>query len=289
MILALFLACGDPDQPPKGQPPAATQPAGMLRGPDPSAKTLYRARSGDGARWERQEGVYAEAASSPQLVVVEGEAWTYYVEHGEYVVRKALRGGEVERLDLPSEPGLVVDPCVVRLGPEDYRLYTIFQPEALDPGALPESLIRSARSRDGLRWTPEPGERLRGPYVDPDVVAVEGGWRMFLTRGATEVLSAFSADGLRWAMEPGVRLQGGGVSSTALHGGVWWMFFHEPGGIGLARSTDGLTFTGLTRGLLRAEGGAMGVESPTVLEHEGAWWMVYASYTAEAMRELGPR
>lgn len=287
MILALLLACGDPDLPP--QPPPSGPTNGMLRGPDPSAKTLHRARSTDGRRWTVLPGDYARAASSPQLAILGGEAWTYYVEHGEYVVRLPLEGGAPERIALPSEPGLVVDPCVVALGPDDYRLYTIFQPEAMDPGALPESIVRSARSSDGLRWTPEPGERLRGPYVDPDVVAVPGGWRMYLTRGANEVHSAFSADGLDWAIEPGVRYTGGGVSSTALHGGSWWMFFHGPGGIGLATSTDGLNFSTSARGILRPGAGQLGVESPTVLAHDGGWWMVFASYTAEAMRALGPR
>lgn len=296
MILALLLACGDPDRPPETpqpaahqQPAAPNQPGGMLRGPDPSAKTLHRARSTDGRTWQPLPGVYAQAASSPQLVLVEGEAWTYYVEHGEYLMRLPLDGGAPERVELPSEPGLVVDPCVVALGPHDYRLYTIFQDLAIDPGALPVSVVRSARSSDGLRWRPEPGERLRGPYVDPDVVAVDGGWRMYLTRGANEVLSAFSADGLSWSMEPGARLSGGGVSSTALHGGLWWMFFHEPGGVGVATSPDGLNFSTPTRELLRPSGEQLGVESPSVLEWDGGWWMVYASYTAEAMRELGPR
>ncbi|MCB9742932.1 MAG: hypothetical protein H6741_05475 [Alphaproteobacteria bacterium] len=267
-------------------------PAEMFRGPDPSDKVMFRARSADGLRWERLPEPLAPAASSPNLSLIGGEPVVIFVEHGEHLARVPLEGGAPERLQLSGleaqglDPeGLIVDPHVSALGGARYRLYFIYQPRELDPGARLRNEVRSALSSDdGDTWVVEPGVRVSGGAVDPDVVPLpEGGWRMYLTEGAMTVTSAVSQDGLSWTAEPGARFQGGGVTSTLQVDDAWWMYFHTPGGIARASSLDGQRFDAPSDALLRPEGEEWGVESPSVLKLGDTWWMVGSSYARSAL------
>ncbi|MCB9766160.1 MAG: hypothetical protein H6739_40665 [Alphaproteobacteria bacterium] len=310
VILLSLLACGDPDAPPpptevdaevqqapqarpEGPPGVHNAVSQMPRGPDPSGKYLRLARSDDGLTWTPQEGVLATAASSPNLTVINGAPVVLFVEHGEYLAQVPLTGGPSTRVALDAGDGLVVDPHVVALPDGGYRLYFIQQPREHDPGARLENEVRSARSADGRTWTVEAGVRMKGLLVDPDVVPLrEGGWRMFLTQDAVNVKSARSADGLDFEPEPGLRMTGGGVTSTLQVDDGWRMYFHSPGGIGLSLSDDGETFHPTRDLLVRPDtrgGAVLGVESPSVLVRDGVWWMVYAAYGPEAMKEPAPR
>lgn len=268
-LLLLALAC-------RPAPPPASEPGAV----DPNDKVLRRARSTDGRSWELLPGTLAVQASSPDLVEVRGEPWVYFVHRGERLARVPLMGGAVELIDLDLGGGLVVDPDLVTLPDGSLRMYLVHQEAERDPGAGGlHNRIHSARSADGLHWRLEEGPVLEGPYVDPDVVDLgEGRYRMYLTRGATELLSAQSEDGRLFGLEPGTRLQGGGVSST-LRGadGHTTTWFHERWGIRRAQSADGLRYGPSDLVLRGADlGPGLAAESPAVLQHDGEYWMVLA-------------
>ena len=176
-------------------------------------------------------------------------------------------------------PGLLVDPCLLPLPDGGHRLFYVYHPGLDDPGMLSDVAILSATSADSQRFVADRGERMRGPWVDPDVVALpDGGVRMYLTRDTREVQSAVSTDGLDFALEPGVRFQGGGVTSTIAVDGAWWMYLHDAGSLALARSEDGSSFQLVQRlptdGL--SEQPEM-LESPSVVKDGARWLMVYAT------------
>jgi hypothetical protein len=164
-------------------------------------------------------------------------------------------------------PGAVLTPDGrVRL------FYTAVGPER--PFEACQGSILSAISHDGVMFTAEPGIRV-APRPDvprcslralaPSVVAIAGGWRMYLeARGPatqpTVIASAVSADQVTWELEPGPRLEAGeGVGAPRF---AWlpdgtglltcWVRTSLAGSDGVvrdtqavmsARTTDGLTFT----------------------------------------------
>ncbi|MDP6701500.1 MAG: hypothetical protein QGH25_17760, partial [Candidatus Latescibacteria bacterium] len=80
---------------------------------------------------------------------------------------------------------------------------------------FPYDCILSASSADGLNWVRDDGVRVdvggdhRSTKVYyPDIVACDGGWRMYYRAGGDRSIlaSAVSADGLDWRGEVGVRL-----------------------------------------------------------------------------------
>jgi hypothetical protein len=297
--LALLLAgCGgrgevtpapaDPSSPaevPQAGPPPGGE--GCPRGSSsPVDKVLLRARSTDGVHWERIPDVLARGASSPQLVSLGDERWVVYVEDGERLARIPFGGGESERLEIEGAArGWQVDPHVVLLPDGGYRLYYIHPPERVDPGVLLENPVHSARSADGVHWEREPGVRIVGELVDPDVVPLaDGRWRMYVTLRTNFVYSAVSSDGLTFVQEDGMCLQGGGVTSTLADGGGWRMFLHQPTQpptkLLAATSTDGRTFTMGAEPVLVPEPAGpdrCGLESPSVLRDDEGWWLVYAT------------
>ncbi len=72
--------------------------------------------------------------------------------------------------------------------------------------SLDNERIDSATSSDGLSFTPDPGDRLTGGYVDPAVVRLpDGSWLMLVSRTPREQQRLFlarSADGLAWTVDP---------------------------------------------------------------------------------------
>ncbi len=256
--------------------PAGARAPGAV---DPNDKQLRVARSLDGRTWRLDEGVLATAASSPDLVQWQGQAWVYFVDHGERLARVPLAGGTPELLDVELGEGLVVDPDLVVLPDGRLRLYAVVQPRMQDPGAGGlDNQIRSALSTDGLHFLPEPGVRLAGPFVDPDVVLLDGGGaRMYVTQDATRIRSASAVDGLRFELEPGDRIRGGGVScSLATTEGIT-TWYHERWGIRRATAPDGLRFGPSTLDLASGE---EAWESPTVLAEGSGFVMVVGAAPA---------
>ncbi|RME24490.1 MAG: hypothetical protein D6798_11160, partial [Deltaproteobacteria bacterium] len=255
---------------------APGSPGGHASAPgavDPNDKVLRVARSPDGRTWRLDEGILATAASSPDLVRWQGGTWVYYVDHGERLARIPLSGGPPETIDIDLGPGLVVDPDLVVLPDGRLRLYAVVQPRMTDPGAGGlVNEIRSAVSTDGRHFTPEPGVRLAGPYVDPDVVVLDDGRiRMYITTDASRIRSAISDDGLQFTMEPGDRIRGGGVSCSLVTDDGVTTWFHERWGIRRATAPDGLHYGPSS---LDLPSGVQAWESPAVLPVDTGYVMV---------------
>ncbi len=164
-----------------------------------------------------------------------------------------------------------VSPRVVRLADGALRMYyTQILPRPGHPAGANDyggatTRILSARSTDGVSWTPEPGVRLSpaaGGAGDFRVVSSEvgpaadgsGRLRMYFEccPGTQDVQnsirSAVSDDGLAWQVEPGDRLRAPGANIMAprivfLGGGRLRMYLTQRGiGIVSAVSADGMTF-----------------------------------------------
>ena len=234
--------------------------------------------SPDGLHWEPQPGPLAPLASSPQLVRVGDQLRVYYVHHGRSIAWIPFEGGASTPVAVQGlEGGMQVDPCIVPLADGGLRLYLVHHPAAADPGLTGRNRVLSARSSGDGAWTLEPGVRIEGAWVDPDVVALpDGGVRMFLTRSTREVASAHSQDGLEFGLEDGLRFEGGGVTSTLQADDGWWMYHHEAGTLGRARSADGFRFGAAEHLVIpQPEGGPWMLESPSVLRDGDRWLMTY--------------
>lgn len=158
--------------------------------------------------------------------------------------------------------------------------------------------VHFAPTDPGLRWVKDPGVVIDVPdapghwkALTPDVVAVEGGFRLYYTLvgpgtnydvTAGRIYSAFSVDGERWAPDPGVRVEPFGPHAdlrvvcpdvVPLHGGGYRMYLEGqpsdgPANIVSARSDDGLSWT--PEPGVRFGNGVSRLGSPRVLDTRGA-------------------
>jgi hypothetical protein len=277
-LAAALPGCESVAPEPPGAPPLGPPLDGEFRPEDPRWKRVFVAESDDGLSWSSRGEPLVELASSPQLVRIAGQLRVYYVHHGSSIAWVPLEGGEARGVEIEGlDGGLQVDPCLVASPDGGHRLYLVHHPDAADPGLGRHNRILSAHSGDAERWSLEPGVRLEGGWVDPDVVPLpEGGLRMFLTRNTREVASARSTDGLDFALEDGLRFQGGGVTSTLQASEGWWMYYHESGTLWRAWSSDGERFEAPRRlELAPPDDSPWMLESPSVLQDGARWVMVY--------------
>ena len=277
-----LLACGSPpsSEPAPGAVPLDPPPGDEFRPEDPRWKRVFVASSEDGLHWEPLPGPLVTTASSPQLVRQGGELRVYYVQHGRSIAWVPLAGGDAHAVDIQGlDGGMQVDPCLVSLPDDRLRLYLVHHPVSADPGLVGSNRVLSALSAGDGEWKLEPGVRLEGAWVDPDVVPLpDGGVRMFLTRSTREVASARSPDGLDFTVEEGMRFVGGGVTSTIPGDDGWWMYFHEAGSLGRSHSPDGVSFQAAQRLEIPApDDGAWMLESPSVLRDGERWLMAYVA------------
>lgn len=106
-------------------------------------------------------------------------------------------------------PGKYADADVVELPDGRLRMYFALEPEA--PGF--EAQVYSAVSPDGITWTKEDGERMKGATFPSVLKLPDGTWRMYFQGAvlgsppASAILSATSKDGLNWTKEEGVRIK----------------------------------------------------------------------------------
>lgn len=129
-------------------------------------------------------------------------------------------------------------------------------------------------------WLPE-GVNLApaGQFHNPDIVAIESGWRAYVMEGGS-VNSYASADGVQWAPEPGTRMLGQHHALVAIEGG-WRMYYstaNDPD-VRSAVSPDGLDFTA-EEGVRLAAGGPgepdeLGLIHPCVIALPGGGWRMY--------------
>jgi len=86
----------------------------------------------------------------------------------------------------------------------------------------------AGRSADGGK-TFHPIEMTTGRWGQPDVIAADGGFRLFYST-LQGIRSAFSKDGVNWSEEDGVRLRGGADPSVVrMQDGSWRMYYKVGG------------------------------------------------------------
>lgn len=106
--------------------------------------------------------------------------------------------------------GKYADADVVEIEKGKWRLYYALEPEVSGF----EGQIYSAVSSDGISWTQEAGERMRGATFPSVIKLKDGRFRMYYQgqsqkQGETGIMSALSNDGLTWEQEDGIRIKKG--------------------------------------------------------------------------------
>lgn len=299
----LALSC-EPSAEEPVRPPApraaAQQPAvaqgvaddgAWFRPEDPRWKQVRIASSEDGLHWAPMAREPVVGASSPQLVSVGGQLRVYYVDAGRSIAWVPFEGGAPTPVTISGlEGGIQVDPCLVELPGGGFRLFLLHHAQEGDPAFLGGGRVLSASSPDGDAWELESGVRLEGDWVDPDLVLLpDGGARMYLTLDTRSVRSALASDGLSFEIEEGERFYGGGVTSTLLDQGTWWLYFQEAGTLWRARSADGERFAEHEPlSIPQPGGGRWMLESPAVLRDGERWLMAYVTAPTEARQVVSP-
>lgn len=191
------------EQPIKKSPGGEAEP--------PSAKTqrnLYLATSTDGKNFQKTGLAIDSAlkdnyfASVPELVKLpNGKIRIYYVSGGEAVgsAISSDNGRTWQREDGYRLENLVVDPEVIN----ENGVWIMYYATLPKPEAKERNAIYKATSNDGLTWKTlgkilEP-EKEMGFVVDPDVIKINGKYRMFFGEstgdiGAPGAINLYFAD-----------------------------------------------------------------------------------------------
>jgi hypothetical protein len=215
-------------------------------------RSVHWVPSDPGTRWVKDQGVVIDAPDAsgewkvltPNVVAIPtGGYRMYYTLSGpgrDYGPTRAviLSAVSPDGSTWEPEPGIrlephgpdasvrVVCPDVVPIDGGGYRMYFEGQPEGR------ASVILSARSRDGLSWSPEAGVRFGGPrrYGSPRCVVVSDDpfapvrYRLYFHSyshplriapdAENHIVSAVSSDGLSFTPEAGVRIAQDGPLQT---------------------------------------------------------------------------
>ncbi len=262
----------------------------------------------------------------PRAVALPGGGYRlYFMEHGDacppgnHGVVVSARSDDGDRWEReagvrlgptgPRSAARVLAPDLVPLPNGGWRMYAEARSDAAP------SVVISARSSDGLAWTPEPGLRIADPedriaYGSPNCVALPGGgWRLYCharTDAYSHIVSARSDDGLTWTLEPGVRIaqdrpeEGAGAYSAFVGGGpeTWWMVYagwsggpDSAGRLLAADSANGLDWRKRAAPVLEPATGldARHCSEPTLLRlADGSWRLYYEACDAHGVwRILG--
>jgi hypothetical protein len=163
----------------------------------PYYHSIWRAYSKDGLNWNKEERMFLDHASVPEVLVKEdGTQIVYYVNGSidtfDCVIVKdgSSNYGDCRIYNFSEEKAW--DPEVVKITENVYRLYYV------SPGNVHQ--IRTAVSRDGINWL-ERGVVLewRG-LIDPTVIKTNLGWRM-IVRSEEGLITAISSDVLSFKKE----------------------------------------------------------------------------------------
>ncbi len=178
-----------------------------------------------------------------------------------------------------------VDPDIVILPDGRYRIYASSM-----PFGGPQDKIISAISTNGIIFQQESGVRYQESSItDPDVINMDGIWRMFVSKGMVTV-SVVSSDGLAFVREKELPLNGSVTCTIKVDGGYRIYYHSSVPGKGLcifsAFSQDGRTW--VDEGL-RLEPGAAealdqgGVGDPAVVRMpDGSYRMYYKTFISSA-------
>ena len=269
----------------------------------PWVHRVVSATSADGLTWTRDEGVRWAHASVPCAVADGDRVLLYAVDADRGPGRRESTGLRVSTDGLAFAPAPFVleglptakalDPCVVRVGPGEFRLYYLASDADGDPAATRgDHEIHVARSTDGVRFE-EAGVALRRPgLVDPDVFRVGDRWLCYaFARGRTEI--ATSTDGLAFTYQRDLDLDGyGTVAPVPLDDGRLRLYAFEQGkaagnAVVSFVSSDGLAWT-REAGVRLQAGDDEQLTDPWVVRWKGGWRMYLKTEPRRADRG-GPR
>lgn len=266
---------------------AALVLAAGAAGSGPRDHWVETATSTDGLTWTRESRKVLEQASVPAAVVTAGGiVRIYYVDASripETTNCADLRGTTARVLGcriagIPTRKAL--DPSIVRLRDGRYRLY--YYAANADPSAAGSHAVRSAISKDGVRFRDEGVAFAREGLVDPDVFWTGTQWLMYVfSPGDHDTVVARSSDGRIFTYVGPLQLPGWGTTAPAqLPDGRLRLYafsqMGSPNFVASFVSRDGLpgTWSREAGVRLRAEGGQL--TDPFVVRlRDGTWKMVF--------------
>jgi hypothetical protein len=209
------------------------------------------ATSSDLLNWTDSKQVLAQHVSVPDAIYMNGMIYVYFVDVSQDgipeqlgLLRSADKGKTWMDKVIIDIKGLgnkvAVDPDPFALPDGRIRLYYFDIADTRVPGE--SGKIYSAVSEDGINFVEEEGVRLEREQglFDPDVIKVGSTWNMYVgdMSGQNTIVSV-SPDGLTFK-ESGTAFQGGAIPNVFFDGST---FFLYTGGINIATSNDGLSFS----------------------------------------------
>lgn len=251
----------------------------------PYQDSVYYTTSSSLTDWPSTEGTaLQEHASVPDVIAKDGVLYAYYVD--------VTEDGKPEQIGVrtSSDNGaswgqkkyvvfqnarnrVPVDPAPYLLPDGKIRLYYLDIAE-VQAGKNASHKIYSAISSDGVTFTQEDGARFTYDKIfDPDVVNVDGSWRMYVGTHDNKVLSTTSSDGLSFSYE-GVAYSGGAIPNVIYENKTYYLF---TGGIDISSSKDGKTFTKLNK---RFSPAGLTADPGVTKLSDGRYLMVYKTKSA---------
>ena len=254
--------------------------------PPPAGPYVHRvetATSADGLTWARDGKTVLEHASVPDAVLTASGAVRIYYVDASNVPENAncaeLRGATTAVLGcrivgIPTRKAL--DPAIVRLADGRYRLYYFAADDR--PDASGAHQVRSAISRDGMRFTDEGLAFSHGGLVDPDVFWTGKEWLMYVFADGDTIV-ARSPDGRRFTFVGSLGLRGYGTTSPVrLPDGRFRLYAFAQGGqtdFVSFISNDGVRWTKEDGVRLQAAAGEQITDPQVVRLRDGTWKMVF--------------
>ncbi len=141
-----------------------------------------------------------------------------------------------------AHTGGLADPAPVLLADGRIRLYYMGPngPTGWMP-SLDTQVVYSAISADGINFTEEAGQRFTYANItDPDVFYTGSEWVMLTSAGGQGLVRATSRDGLTFTYQNQIS---GSISATVRIGDQFHTFYCSGGGIAVAYTGDGQTWT----------------------------------------------
>lgn len=230
-------------------------------------------------QWPSEGEQIAEHASVPDVILKDGTLYVYFVDVSEDgrpeqigLLRSSDNGNTWSEKQIITIDGVgdkvAVDPAPYLLADGRIRLY-YFDISTTRTEGLDNNTIYSALSDDGINFVQEQGARFTHPAIfDPDVIYVDGVWRMYVGTDDQKVLSATSIDGLNFTYE-GIALEEASIPNVLYENSTYYLF---TGGVEISTSADGITFIKTDD---RFDIGGLTADPGVVKLSDGRYLMVY--------------
>jgi len=223
-------------------------------------------------------------ASVPGAIYKDGVIYVYFVDVSENgipeqigLIRSEDNGATWSSKETVQFQGISekvpVDPAPFLLDDGRIRLYYY----DINEGRLTQNpsgmnKIYSAISTDGLLFTHEEGVRFqREDIFDPDVVYVDGLWRLYVGEiMGNQIICAVSTDGLSFS-EEGVAYIGGTVPDVFYKDGIYYLYTV---GIDISTSQNGDVFT-KTSSSFHSQLGLLTADASVIELDNGTYMMLY--------------